>query len=176
MTRIDTPGSQDVSKRVADIFAEIEEAFGAVPNLFRAYANHPPLLEANWIKVKKVMMEGSLSRKVKEAIAVLVSKDNGCDYCVSAHEAALRAIGVSSKEIRTIERDVEQSDFTAKEVALIDLARKANSDPLRIADEKIQQLRDLGVDEAEIVEVLGVMELFTGFNKFLDALQVEIDF
>ncbi len=28
----------------------------------------------------------------------------------------------------------------------------------------------------EIVEALGVMELFTSFNKFLDSLKVEVDF
>jgi hypothetical protein len=28
----------------------------------------------------------------------------------------------------------------------------------------------------EIVEALGVMELFTAFNKFLDSLNVEVDF
>jgi AhpD family alkylhydroperoxidase len=90
---------------VASIFQEIEKAFGMVPNLFKTYAHHPPLLQANWNKVKAVMMEGSLTQKVKQAIAVLVSRDNSCSYCVAAHTGALCALGVTDGEISAIEED-----------------------------------------------------------------------
>lgn len=76
-----------------------------VPNLFKTYAHHPPLLQANWNKVKAVMMEGSLTRKVKQTIAVLVSRDNSCSYCVAAPTGALRSIGVTDDEISAIEED-----------------------------------------------------------------------
>jgi uncharacterized peroxidase-related enzyme len=175
MPRIDLPEAY-ANPRVDLIFKEIEGAFGKVPNLFRTYAHFPPLLEANWNKVKAVMMGGSLSRQLKEAIAVLVSKDNGCDYCVAAHETALRAVGVAPEEIRKIEADLEKSAFTPKEQALIELARQANRAPLRMTDELFQTVRSHGASDAEIVEALGVMEIFTSFNKFLDSLQVEIDF
>jgi uncharacterized peroxidase-related enzyme len=162
--------------QVEAIFQEIEGAFGRVPNLFRTYAHHPPLLAANWNKVKTVMMEGTLSRKLKETIAVLVSRDNSCSYCVAAHIGALRAIGVTQEELAAIEEDLDKADFSAREKALINFARKANLEPLRIPDQEFAALRDTGVSDAEIVEALGVMELFTAFNKFLDSLQVEIDF
>jgi uncharacterized peroxidase-related enzyme len=162
--------------QVEAIFQEIEGAFGRVPNLFRTYAHHPPLLAANWNKVKTVMMEGTLSRKLKETIAVLVSRDNSCSYCVAAHIGALRAIGVTQEELAAIEEDLDKADFSAREKALINFARKANLEPLRIPDQEFAALRDTGVSDAEIVEALGVMALFTAFNKFLDSLEVEIDF
>ena len=174
MGRIATINDQNASSQVATIFNDIEQAFGRVPNLFRTYAHHPPLLEANWQKVKQVMMEGTLSRKAKEAIAVLVSKDNGCKYCVAAHEGALSAIGVSPEEVHIIENDLDRADFNPKEMALIKLARKANLEPLRGTDEEFSELRQLGASDAEIVEALGVMELFTAFNKFLDILEVDL--
>jgi len=164
------------TQNVATIFQEIEGAFGRVPNLFSTYANHPPLLQANWNKVKAVMMEGSLRRKAKETIAVLVSRDNSCSYCVAAHTGALRAIGVTDGEIAAIEEDLDKADFSAKEKALINFARKANREPLRIPDEEFEALRRTGATAAEMVEALGVMELFTSFNKFLDSLEVDIDF
>ncbi len=161
---------------VAPIFQEIEKAFGRVPNLFKTYAHHPPLLQANWNKVKAVMMEGSLTQKVKQTIAVLVSRDNSCSYCVAAHTAALRSIGITNDEISVIEEDPDKAEFTAKEKALIRFARKANREPLRIPAEEFGALRGTGATDAEIVEALGVMELFTAFNKFLDSLQVTLDF
>ncbi|MDD2852600.1 MAG: peroxidase-related enzyme [Desulfuromonadaceae bacterium] len=176
MARITLVEAAVISGETAEIFKEIEGAFGMVPNLFKAYSHHPPLLKANWNKVKAVMMEGVLSPKVKQTIAVLVSKDNGCAYCVAAHTGALEAIGISDEEIAHIEQDIERAAFDGKEKALIGFARKANSSPLRIEDAEFKSLRGAGATDAEIVEALGVMELFTAFNKFLDSLQVEIDF
>jgi len=176
MSHIDPLDPQQASGETADIFQEIASAFGKVPNLFRTAAHHPPLLRANWSMVKAMMIDGGLSRKVKETIAVLVSKDNGCDYCVGAHSAALSSIGLSREAISGVMEDLDRGDFTAREKALIGIARKANLTPMRIGEEQFQALRTLGVTDAEIVEALGVMELFVGFNKFLDSLRVEVDF
>jgi len=176
MVRLLAIGKERVSKEVQDIFAEIEGAFGMVPNLFKTYSHFPPLLKANWNKVKVVMMQGNLSRKTKEAIALLVSKDNSCAYCVAAHTAALKSIGVTEKEINIIESEIEKSMFTEKERELITFARKANKDPNRITDKEYESLKKTGVSNSEIVEALGVMELFTAFNKFLDSLNVAVDF
>lgn len=176
MPRISVVEKNEVSEDVQEIFAEIESAFGKVPNLFKTYSHFPALLKANWDKIKALMMQGNLSRKTKEAIAVLVSKDNSCSYCVAAHTAALKSIGVTEEEIEMIENDIEKSDFTEKERKLITFARKANKDPNRITDEEFEGLKKTGATEPEIVEALGVMELFTAFNKFLDSLNVEVDF
>jgi hypothetical protein len=78
MSRIPTVADA-VDSQVKEIFAEINQVFGRIPNLFKTYTHHPPLLEANWYKVKRVMMEGVLLPKVKESIAVLVSLDNSCN-------------------------------------------------------------------------------------------------
>lgn len=173
MSRIHTLEVQDVSEEVAGILKEIDQAFGRIPHLFSTYAHHPPLLEANWDKVKRVMMEGDLARKTKEAIALLVSQDNGCNYCVAAHTGALKMIGVSDEEIQRISSQLDDADFTTAERALIRFARKANSDPHKVSDDEFQALKATGVTDAQIIEALGVMEVFAAFNKFLDVLQVE---
>ena len=176
MARISILEKDEISKDVQEIYAEIEDAFGKIPNLFKTYAHFPPLLKANWNKVRAIMMQGNLRRKTKEAIALLVSKDNSCAYCVAAHTAALKSIGITEKEINIIENEIEKSMFTEKERELITFARKANKDPNGITDKEFGKLKKAGASDSEIVEVLGVMEIFTAFNKFLDSLNVEIDF
>lgn len=174
MTRIQLLDPKQTAPDVETILTEINKAFGRIPNLFLTYAHHPPLLEANWNKVKRVMMEGDLSRKTKEAIALLVSQDNGCNYCVAAHTGALQMIGISDEEIGKISSQLEDADFTALERALIRFARKANSEPHRVSDKEFQALKATGATDAQIVEALGVMEVFAAFNKFLDVLHVEL--
>lgn len=174
MNRIDMIPPEAATPEVEAIFQDIKKAFGMIPNLFKTYAHHPPLLEANWHKVKRVMMEGSLSRKTKEAIALLVSRDNGCKYCVAAHTGALKAIGVNEDEIGRIEKDLDQADFTDKERALIRFARKANRTAREVTDDDFSALRETEAGDTEIIEALGVMEVFTAFNRFIDTLDIEL--
>lgn len=68
---------------VKEIYREIKSTFGIdfVPNLYKAMAPRPAYLEANWNRVKAVMIESNkLDRLTKEIIAVAVSAVNSCEY------------------------------------------------------------------------------------------------
>ena len=69
--------------KVKEIYAEIMDSLGIdfVPNMYKAMAGDASFLEANWRKVKAVMMKrGRLDRLTKEIIAVSVSAVMGCRY------------------------------------------------------------------------------------------------
>jgi len=69
--------------RVKTVYDEIKRELGInfVPNLYRVMASNPAYLEANWQKVKAVMVaQGKLDRLTKEIIAVAVSAVQGCRY------------------------------------------------------------------------------------------------
>jgi AhpD family alkylhydroperoxidase len=87
--------------QVKDIFEEIKRTFGLpfVPNLFRAMANHPAYLEASWNRFKVIMGPGKLDPKTKEFLALAVSTVNNCEYCINAHTASLKRLGVSTEEL-----------------------------------------------------------------------------
>ena len=69
--------------KVKSIFEDIRATLGLdfVPNMYRAMAVMPDLLEANWNKVRTVMQgRGKLDPLTKECIAVAVSAVMGCRY------------------------------------------------------------------------------------------------
>lgn len=158
------------------ILHEIGRAFGRIPNLFQAFAKHPPLLEANWNKVKALLMQGRLSRLTKETIALVVSHDNGCTYCVAAHTAAMKHMGMTGEQIDGLAGGNLSVHLSPRDAAMIGFARKANQRHHDIGENDYEQLFSLGYSEAEIVEALGTMELFAGFNRFAKAMKVEVDF
>jgi alkylhydroperoxidase/carboxymuconolactone decarboxylase family protein YurZ len=74
---------EEATDRVRDVYAEIKDTFEIdfVPNMYKLMAPNPAYLEANWNKVKVVMVESTnLDRMTKEIIAVAVSAVNNCDY------------------------------------------------------------------------------------------------
>jgi alkylhydroperoxidase/carboxymuconolactone decarboxylase family protein YurZ len=83
MASIKMISEEEAVGKVKDIYEEIKTNLGIdfVPNLYKVMASKPGYLEANWNKVKTVMVEpGKLDRLTKEIIAVSVSAVMGCDY------------------------------------------------------------------------------------------------
>ncbi len=83
MPSIRMVSEEEAVGRVKAIYDEIKHELGIsfVPNLYKVMALNPGYLEANWIKVKAVMVaQGKLDRLTKEIIAVAVSAVQGCDY------------------------------------------------------------------------------------------------
>ena len=74
---------EEATGKIKEIYDEIKAGAGIdfVPNLYRAMAPNPAYLEANWNRVKAIMLaEGKLDRLTKEIIAVAVSAVNACNY------------------------------------------------------------------------------------------------
>ena len=74
---------EDADGKVKEIYEEIRNSLGIdfVPNMYKLMAVKPDFLEANWKKVKAVMVQpGKLDRMTREIIAVAVSAVMGCQY------------------------------------------------------------------------------------------------
>ena len=107
---------QDATGKAKQIYDEIEQAFGMIPNFFKAQAAvDPEWLELNWQREKKIMIEESvLDRKTKELLAMVVSLVNGCGYCSLAHESVALMSGASQEEINDAKKVLELfSSFNA---------------------------------------------------------------
>ena len=83
MASVKMVSEEEATGNVKQLYEEIKSQLGTdfVPNLYKVMAAKPGYLEANWNKVKTVMIEpGKLDRLTKEIIAVAVSAVNSCDY------------------------------------------------------------------------------------------------
>src|ERR1700674_1752203 len=73
-------------------FKKCEEKLGFVPNVLKAYAFDMAKLEAFVAMYNDLMLAPSgLSKLEREMIAVAVSSQNRCYYCLTAHGAAVRS-------------------------------------------------------------------------------------
>ena len=87
----------EATGKVKDIFKNIQETLGIdfVPNMYRALAGNPDYLEMTWKKVQMVMgVDGKLSRKTKNIVALTVSIMSGCEYCISVYNEAVKHGGL----------------------------------------------------------------------------------
>ena len=90
-----------VFSKTEAIYREVKQIMGLpfVPNLFKAMGSNPEYLESTWNQFKVVMGPGELTRREKELVALAVSATNNCRYCIRAHTAGLKSMGLSDKGI-----------------------------------------------------------------------------
>ena len=83
MSTVSMVPEDEATGRVKEIYDEIKQSLGVdfVPNMYKLMATKPSFLEANWHRVKAIMVEpGQLDRLTREIIAVAVSSVVGCEY------------------------------------------------------------------------------------------------
>ena len=101
MSTVTPPPNLEEDPRVAAVFDDLRATRGPdfLNNLWRYLAFDPPLLDATWRDVKRVMASPSaLDPKTKEMVYIAVSITNACSYCAHSHTAAARAQGMSDSE------------------------------------------------------------------------------
>jgi uncharacterized peroxidase-related enzyme len=100
---------EDATGKAKQVYDEIRESFGMVPNFFKAQAAvDPEWLALNWQRQKLIMIaDGALDRKTKELLALAVSLVNGCEYCSLAHEGVALMTGASQEEVNEAKKVVE---------------------------------------------------------------------
>ncbi len=100
---------EDAKGKIAEVYADIREKFGMVPNFFKAQAAiDADWLEVNWQRVKLIMLSsGGLDRKTRELIAFVISEVNQCEYCTLAHETMARMNGATDQEVNQTKQIIE---------------------------------------------------------------------
>ncbi|MCE3262526.1 MAG: carboxymuconolactone decarboxylase [Pseudoduganella sp.] len=154
------------------LLAQIHQAFGATPNMFKAVSNSPAALRSMWGSFG-ALGQGKLGAKLGEQIAVAIADRNDCEYCLAAHTALGRQAGASAEEMRAAQAG--QSD-DPKAAAALRFAVAVVSQRAQVDDEQVEDLRAAGFSDEEVVEIMAhvALNLFTNYVNV--AFKVPLDF
>ncbi|OCR00867.1 carboxymuconolactone decarboxylase [Oscillatoriales cyanobacterium USR001] len=168
---------QLTNTKAKEVYEEIltELGFGIVPNLFKSMAVNPDILEANWKKFRSTILEGDLPRTLKEMVGVAISQANNSQYALNVHLHGLSALGMSEEILRTLVSDFANCPLPERDKAVISFGLLAATNPLDVTANHYQNLRDLGLDDLEIFEIIATADLFSFVNRYTDSIALEID-
>ncbi len=165
------PDRSDVPEGVTRLWDKAQEAFGFVPNVFRAQAVNGDQFLAWWgyfnLLVNK---EGHLSNADRELLAVVVSSVNRCNYCVVSHAAALRTYTEDERTSDLVAVNWRQAALPEREAAMADYAEKLTLRPAEVVEADLEPLRAVGLDDHQIVELVQVVGMFNLTNRVSTAL------
>lgn len=168
---------QVIDSKVREIYNQIkaELGFGMVPNIFKSMASNPNFLEANWVHFRGTILKGLLPRTLKEMVGIAISQANDSQYALNVHLHGLSALGMSEEVLRLLVADFANCPLPEREKSVISFGLKAATRPGEMTDGDYQGLREMGLDDREIFEIIATANLFTGVNQYTDSIDLEID-
>ena len=154
------------------LLAQIHQAFGATPNMFKAVSNSPAALQSMWAAFG-ALGKGSLGSKLGEQIAVAIANRNRCEYCLAAHTVLGQKAGATAAEMASAQAGQSEDARTA---AALRFALKVVEQRAQLDDADVAELRSVGFGDEQIVEILAhvALNLFTNYINV--ALDVPVDF
>ncbi|MDQ2991786.1 MAG: peroxidase-related enzyme [Candidatus Eremiobacteraeota bacterium] len=170
ISRFGEPAVAALPADIADVYAKSREKLGFVPNVFRAYARRPEHFRA-FMAYHDVLMKGpgGLSRAEREAIVVAVSAENRCQYCMTAHGAALRILGKDEKLAEQIANNWRTADLTPRWHAMLAFASRVNEPGFAASDEEIAAARTAGFSDDDVWDIAAIAGFF-GFSNRMAGL------
>ena len=144
----------------------------AKSDYFRLLARDPEVLEARTKTDKDIFynIADGLSRAERELAAAATSRFNGCIYCASVHA---RFATVHSKRGEDVQRLLDEgvgADLGARWNAVVKAAVALASTPVSFGQQHVEELRRVGLDEAEIVDVINSAAFFNWANRLMLSL------
>ncbi|MEW5770132.1 MAG: hypothetical protein AB1831_07165 [Pseudomonadota bacterium] len=140
---------------VAEMYGQIHEAMGRVPNGMRLFSSSPALLAQQWQQLGYYMQHPRLGFPLLAFVRLLVSQRHECEYCIGMNEALLidRA-GVSVDAVAAARRNPAHAPLEERDKAMLLAVLKAVEAPKSVTAEDLERLRALGWEDGDIVDAM----------------------
>ena len=173
MSWIEEIETDDADGELAKIYAKLIEKRGKVANILKVHSLNPAAM-SNHLDLYMTIMFGKsgLSRAEREAIAVVVSASNDCEYCVSHHAEALRRY-VKDEEIISLLMSADGLETLEPRLSnIVRHAEKLTTAPGAMTEIDLGELRAEGLSDGDILDITLIVGYFNFVNRIALGLGV----
>lgn len=157
------------SKPTLDAFTK---NIGFTPNMMAAFARSPVAFNA-WASLLGALSK-TLDVKTRDSIGLAVSEVNGCDYCLTVH--SFTAEHMAKLPVDEIILARKGHAYDPKRDAAVQFARKVIDARGKVDDVDLKAVRDAGYSEANIMEIVALVAMYSLTNFFNNVFEPEKDF
>jgi uncharacterized peroxidase-related enzyme len=167
MSFIETVPETRSGEPVNDMYESARGSLGYVPNYTKTFSHRPELYRAWTNLIKNV--SGAMDPRRYELATMGAAIALRSSYCSLAHGEKLVGLGASTDAVRSLAGSLESEELTDQERAIVRYAAKIARSATDVIDADAEELRSLGLDDAEIFDVAAAAAERCFFSKLLDA-------
>jgi len=166
ISRFPVPDLAALPADLQQLFREVSDKAGFIPNVFWVLAHRPKELRAFWAYHEAIMHRASgLSRSEREMIVVVTSAENQCVYCVVAHGAILRIFEKSFSISEEIAVNYRKADISSRHRVMLDFAVKTCNRSHEITNDDFVRLHEHGFSDEDIWDIGAITAFFALSNR-----------
>ncbi|TWF58420.1 peroxidase-related enzyme [Neorhizobium alkalisoli] len=141
-----------------------------VSEYVRTLAHDPESYVARTVLFNAIMyVDGGLDKPARELGALGASIVNGCKYCAVVH-ARRHAELTKSDDVVTALYFERPEELGPRDAAIYNFARRLSAAPSEATQEDIAALRSVGMDDAEIIDLIHAISIFGWANRLMHVL------
>ncbi len=119
-----------------------------------------------------MLAPSGLSKLEREMIAVVVSSQNRCYYCLTAHGAAVRQLSGDPVLGEMLVMNYRAAELEPRHRAMLDFAVKLTDAPWSVEEPDRARLREAGFSDRDIWDVAAVASFFNMSNRMASAVDM----
>jgi uncharacterized peroxidase-related enzyme len=173
MAFIKTVTAAQAEGKLLEIYQEDLKTKGYVANHTSAFSLRPEVYRA-WQNLLSSIRSNMRLRRF-ELVTLAAAQALKCTYCMLAHGSVLRKNFFGPSELAAVAKDFRNAGLPAEEVALMEFAQKVTLEPNQITQQNFDILRQKGLSDEEILDVVLTVTARNFMSKTLDALGAEPD-
>ena len=160
------PEIKDMPEDTQKYFQICQEKLGMIPNVLTAYSQNLKQLEGFTRLYNELMLgEGELSKLEREMVAVMVSSENKCFYCLVAHGAAVRVLSGDPVLGEHMVMNYRSAKLDKRQRAMLDFTSHLTRSPATVTEEHTQALRDAGLSDSAIWDLSNLIGFYNMSNR-----------
>jgi len=173
MSWIEEVEVSEAEGRLAETYATLIKQRGKVSNILKVHSLNPEAMDRHLDLYMAIMFgKSGLSRAEREAIAVVVSASNDCEYCVSHHVEALRRY-IKDEEIIKLLMSADGLETLDPRLSnIVRHAEKLTTAPAAMTESDLGELRAEGLSDGDILDITLIVGYFNFVNRIALGLGV----
>lgn len=168
--------AEGMLKRLYDRIKNKED--NNIDNVMMVHSLRPHTLEGHLKLYKNALhhANNTLPKWYVESLGVYVSRLNHCDYCVEHHSAGLERLLEDEIEYNKVAHAIMSGELTnafeGKYLVGMQYARQLTVNPVLLQPSKVDQLREHGFSDGEVLEINQIVSYFNYGNRTVLGLGV----
>jgi len=173
MTFIETIPEAEATGAVGEMYELDRQLFSDLPNFTQAFSLRPDVYAA-WRHLNTTI-RANMDLRRYELATVAAARRLGSSYCMLAHGSILMDKFLEPDAVRALADDFRTAELEPADLAVMELADKVAQDATSVTQADVDRLRDLGLTDGEILDVVVAAAARCFFSKTLDALGAQPD-
>ena len=163
----------EADEKLAGIYATLIKQRGKVSNILKVHSLNPEALSAHLDLYMTLMFgKSGLSRAEREAIAVVVSANNDCQYCVHHHVEALRRYVDDDHTLDMLQNADGLETLEPRLSNIVRHAEKLTTAPGAMTESDLAELGAVGLTDKDVLDLTLIVAYFNFVNRIAMGLGV----